>query len=207
MLVLLRARQAADSFDLDIWQFAVDLSDLVGSGLTKTDCRTLVCGGFVCHAREISMAGEGKRTFQNPANLTFGYDSCFVLTDRGESVLAKLRWLDDATSTRSGVSQETPRWDQERHELWFGDIVIKRFRQPAPNQEKILDAFQEENWPRRIDDPLGPRAGYDPKRRLHDTIVSLNRNQKGSSVRFFGDGTGQGVCWEIADDSEEIASK
>jgi hypothetical protein len=34
--------------------------------------------------------------------------------------------------------------------------VVKEFKLPAPNQETILTAFQEEGWPPRIDDPLPP---------------------------------------------------
>src|SRR5947207_475841 len=34
------------------------------------------------------------------------------------------------------------------------ELLVKHFRRPAPNQYLILDVFQEENWPERIDDPL-----------------------------------------------------
>jgi hypothetical protein len=64
-------------------------------------------------------------------------------------------------------------------------------------QEAILMAFEEEKWPPRIDDPLPGNADLLPKRRLHDTIKSLNRNQKNCLVRFMGDGTGEGVRWEL----------
>ena len=58
-------------------------------------------------------------------------------------------------------------------------------------------AFEEEDWPVRIDDPLPPRSGLDPKRRLHDSIKSLNRHQKSRVLRFCGDGSGEGVRWEL----------
>ncbi len=58
-------------------------------------------------------------------------------------------------------------------------------------------AFEEENWPRRIDDPLFPEVEICPKRRLHDTIKCLNRRQENKIVRFRGDGTGTGVLWEL----------
>ena len=78
--------------------------------------------------------------------------------------------------------------------------VIKRYRVPAPNQELILSAFQEEGWVPRIDDPLAPQLNQDSKRRLHDTINSLNRNQKQSLIRFLGDGKGEGIRWEFANE-------
>ena len=45
------------------------------------------------------------------------------------------------------------------------------------------------------DDPLAPKLNQDSKRRLHDTINSLNRNQKHALIRFLGDGKGEGVRW------------
>ena len=58
-------------------------------------------------------------------------------------------------------------------------------------------AFEEESWPPRIDDPLPPHPDLMPKRRLHDTIKSLNRNQKNHVIRFMGDGTGEGIRWGL----------
>jgi hypothetical protein len=61
----------------------------------------------------------------------------------------------------------------------------------------ILDAFEELGWPRHIDDPLPPHREQDPKRRLHNTIDSLNRGQVNRFlIRFRGNGTGRGVGWE-----------
>ncbi len=80
----------------------------------------------------------------------------------------------------------------------MGAAVVKQYKVPAPNQERVLAAFEEEGWPVHIDDPLPPSNDQDPKRRLHDTINSLNRNQKRSLLRFIGDGSGQGLRWELA---------
>jgi hypothetical protein len=67
---------------------------------------------------------------------------------------------------------------------------------PAANQEIILQAFQEERWPACIDDPLPPHPCIDPKRRLHDTLNSLNRHQREPFIHFFGNGKGEGVRWQ-----------
>ena len=79
----------------------------------------------------------------------------------------------------------------------MGEVVVKRFRWPAENQEQVLDAFQEEGWPSRIDDPLRRDAKVCPKRRLHDTLKCLNRKQINEVIKFRGDGTGLGVLLEI----------
>ncbi len=60
-----------------------------------------------------------------------------------------------------------------------------------------MSAFQEDGWPARIDDPLPPTPETDPKRRLSDAIKCLNRKQLNPLLRFSGDGTGEGVLWDL----------
>ena len=91
----------------------------------------------------------------------------------------------------------TPTWDCGRQELRLGSQIVKEYRLHSPNQVTILTAFEEDGWPAKIDDPLLPHADMDAKQRLHDTIKSLNRNQKRPLIRFRGDGTGQGIRWEL----------
>jgi hypothetical protein len=93
-----------------------------------------------------------------------------------------------------------PLWDPECRRLWLGRRLLKEFRQPAPNQTRLLDAFQESGWAaQHIDDPL-PRADWegeeDARRRLHETVKNLNRSLPAGTLWFRGDGTGQGVRWE-----------
>ena len=89
-----------------------------------------------------------------------------------------------------------PIWDAERRELRVDGALVKRFRQPAPNQETILSVFEELGWPARIDDPLPPKPEIDAKTRLLTTLKSLNRHQHRPLIRFRGDGTGTGVLWQ-----------
>jgi hypothetical protein len=104
----------------------------------------------------------------------------------------------DREPTRSTkLSHPVPVWDMKLHELRLGKRVIKRFTHPAPAQELILSAFQEENWPTAIDDPLTVQFLQDPKRRLHYTIRNLNRAQKPFRLRFFINGNGQTIRWEL----------
>ena len=77
-----------------------------------------------------------------------------------------------------------------------GDLIVKQYRLRSASQEAVLDAFEEEGWPCRIYDPLPPRGDACPKQRLHWTINRLNGHQENHLVRFFGDGTGEMVCWE-----------
>lgn len=95
-----------------------------------------------------------------------------------------------------------PCWDPQLRELRVGHVLVKRFRQPSTNQERILLAFEEEGWPPRIDDPLPPDPQHDTKQRLRTTLKSLNRNEQHGLIRFHSDGTGQGVLWDLAEETE-----
>ena len=90
-----------------------------------------------------------------------------------------------------------PLWDRDARELRVGDVVIKRFKWPAENQERVLDAFEDNGWPPRIENPLDQHPSICPKRRLHDTIKCLNRKQLNELIKFRGDGTGHGVLFEF----------
>jgi hypothetical protein len=210
--LLMEARQYAAEVKRDIWDFAVEIDTLRQAGCTNSEFRWFVCKGYVDHAKETTLAGDEARTFQRqqrPGGLTFSRRTCFVLTDGGNrfacSVLTELSADTPCglvACTNSVPETPKPRWDRERQELRFGDTVVKQFKVPAANQERILAAFEEEGWPVRIDDPLPPNSDQDSKRRLHDTINSLNRNQKSNLIRFVGDGSGQGVRWEMAGGAE-----
>jgi hypothetical protein len=99
-------------------------------------------------------------------------------------------------SSSAGVTILTPRWDPARRELIVDGQLVKRFRVPAPNQEAVLAAFEEEGWPSRVFDPLSPKDDVEPKRRLQETIKALNCSRLARVIRFCGDGTGQGILWE-----------
>jgi hypothetical protein len=79
--------------------------------------------------------------------------------------------------------------------VWQGERV-KSLRYDAANQRLVLDAFEEEGWPQRIDDPLPPRKRHSRKKRLRETVEALNKGLHPPHLRFHGDGTGQGIRWE-----------
>jgi hypothetical protein len=90
----------------------------------------------------------------------------------------------------------TPRWDGMARELWFGNVLVKRFRVPAESQRRILTEFEESGWPRCIDDPLPAIDGGDQWRRLKKAIHGLNKSQENPLIEFHGNGTGDGIWWE-----------
>jgi hypothetical protein len=204
MALLLEAHRYAQDVQRPLWDFAVEIGELRKAGLTHNDLRWLICKKYVEHARETTLAQEESRSFRRRRSLCFGRRTCFVLTLPGvgfaQQSLKMLRVQRRFRVADLGVVPSPklrPQWDRDRQELRVGSFVVKQFKVPAVNQERLLAAFEEEGWPVRIDDPLPPQKDQDPKRRLHDTINSLNRKQRYPLIRFLGDGTGQGVRWQL----------
>lgn len=204
---LLRAYEYASDVSCSVWEFAVELREILSDELTRSDIRWLLQKGYAEHAREVTLPGEETREFHRVRGLTFTKRSCLVLTKRGAALLKQLREaartlqnqrrVDSPSQAMGHIRCAIPHWDRDRQELRVDGQIVKQFKVPAPNQEMLLAAFEEEGWPPRIDDPLPPQEDQDPKRRLHDTINSLNRNHRIDMIRFLGDGTGTGVRWEI----------
>lgn len=167
-------------------EFAVSLGELGRSGLTHIDAKWLLRKGFI----RLSPSDRRVR-----AQARWNPSTSLVLTDQGFSFLAGNDLAQQTTPTPlAGV----PRWDALNRTLWFDDVLIKRYRVPAENQELVLSAFEEEGWPHHIFDPLPPKQGLNCQRRLHDTINRLNRHQLTRALRFYGNGNGRAICWEPA---------
>ncbi len=199
-LVLLReAHEAAQLFRRDAWEFAVEIGQLHAAGLTNTHVRGLMCLGYTLHAVEKPRSRCSRRLFHPPANLSLSDTSCFILTETGLKMAARQLRSTTALSARLHEPPRRPVWDPLLRQLRWHGHVVKHFRLPAPNQEAILAALEEEGWPPRMDDPLPLSADIDPKVRLHDAIKALNRHQCRRLLSFRGDGTGQGITWhEVA---------
>ncbi len=197
---LLRSRGYAVDVGCDRWQFAVELDRLEKLGVTSSDLRWLVLKGFLEHQRELTVAEDRSRRFEPCANLRFSPASNFLLAEAAVPLVESQADLEsDRVWQRTDdiVKPQTPRWDSDERILWVGNQVVKEYRVRSPNQEAVLSAFEEERWPRYVDDPLSPTPEQNPKQRLRDTIKWLNSNQRNSLIRFSGDGTGERVGWRF----------
>ncbi len=203
---LARAFEFSVDCDRSKWDFAVELADLDALGVSHDELRWMIGKGLVEQAREIVESRGMGRAFEPTGGFSLAAESCFVVTAAGLQLAKDL--TTEAPQGGGGISASQthvpldvstmrPTWDDQRHELRLGDVLVKRFKWRAINQEAILAAFHEEGWPPRIDDPLPPVPETDPKRRLSDTIKCLNRKQQNSLLRFSGDGTGEGVLWNL----------
>ncbi|HEV3256737.1 MAG TPA: hypothetical protein VG013_07660 [Gemmataceae bacterium] len=202
--LLLQAGRYARDVHREPWDFALEIGGLHDAGLTPNDLRWLVLKGYVEHAAEVT--GRAGRRFRPAGVVAFAPNSCFVLTDKGarfaQDECFQANPLPGAAAggrrreAGDTAPADAPRWDDDRRTLCVGRQVVKRYRRPAPNQVAILAALEEEGWPPRVDDPLPPLPDLEPKRRLSDAIQALNLHRESELIRFRGDGTGTGVCWE-----------
>lgn len=188
IVALQRLMQAyADAKDTKkpVWEFAVRLPGLLEAGATETDLRWLVARRYVEQAVEETRGGATERSFRLATALTFGEDTCFVLSEAGGTYVKHHRVLADRV-----------RWDSACRELRVGDKVAKRFLRDAPAQRAVLEAFQAANWQRRVDVRLPANGHRDPTHRLREVVAELNKGLDQSLIRFRMDGLGEGVIYD-----------
>lgn len=217
--MLLRARLYAQREQCNPWQFAVELEEFRYAGISRTELRWMLLNELVEHAQEVLDWNSSRRKFKQLPKHIVPADACFILSDLGLSHLVNRE--PGGSSKRNGrlgvelsenlkvhldTCTETviPEWDGAQKLLSLNGVLVKRYRFPAPNQEVVLAAFQEEQWVRRIDDPLRPVSEQDSRRRLNDTIKCLNRKQTHPLIAFCGDGTGTGVVWQLRTGLAEV---
>ena len=125
---------------------------------------------------------------------------CVVTLARRLSLISECdaNWLLDSVGEpfaqpTPSKRQRIPEWNGDTLELTFNGIVVRKLRSRgvARNVSLILDVFEEEHWPPRIDDP---HSGGPESQRLHATIRSLNNGLLG--IKFHSDGSGGGVVWK-----------
>jgi hypothetical protein len=199
--LLAQAQDYARRCGQDAREFALEIGQLWRAGLTNSEVRLLVFEGLIEHVRDGTRPGAARRALRHVANVRLDELGCVVLTGAGAALAGALEGLATSPLGMAGAADDLvspgdlPRWDPTVRELWLGRLLVKRFRRPAPNQKCVLAAFQEEQWPERIHDPLPPRGDRDQVCTVHDTVVRLTRAQQWRLLHFRGDGTGQGVRW------------
>jgi hypothetical protein len=109
---------------------------------------------------------------------------------------ADFQWLARETGEESlpapPVSPK-PSWNSDRCELFFEGAVIRKIRgrSVATNLVMILDSFQQQGWPDRIDYPF---SGIRDPQRLREAVATLNEGV--TAIRFRCDGSSAGILWE-----------
>jgi len=182
-------------------QFSLEIEQLTGIGVSYSELRWMIAKGLVRHLIEMTLDGDECRHFRHVASGKLCSTSCFLITEHGRSLLSLTAFsappIRIEKPSPDGTQTQRPVWDPDRQELSLLGHLVKRFRLPSHNQVAVLATFEEEAWPVKVYDPLPVTTGVDPRRRLQDTIKGLNRSQKNPLLHFQGDGSGEGIVWEI----------
>lgn len=91
----------------------------------------------------------------------------------------------------------SPSWDSAAHTLFWQGAAAHHFRKEAPDQELILDEFQNAGWPSFLEISDLENNRTISKKRLRITVMNLNTSLK-DAVHFRLEGSGRRICWEPA---------
>jgi hypothetical protein len=197
MTALAEAYEAANQAGDCRWQFSVEAKVLREQGASLSVLRSLVRAGLAEHRQEFTRRHDIARKFKPLANLSFPQRACLTLTDAGAELAQSSPGALDSEGTKGATNTKTPHWDPLRRELWFAGQLVKAYRVPAANQQRVLAAFEAAGWPSSIADPLDSETDQTRDRQLNRTIQKLNHANQQDLIRFHGDGTGQRICWEL----------
>jgi hypothetical protein len=224
LALLWRAYICAHAAGANVGDFDLRTGRLYLAGTTSSDLRWMVAKGFVERGQETPGYNDTDRSPRRSKGCSFNEHTSLILTPRGAALAEQVfgntaRWRQATLSALAAVAAETPalatgrhaayetnrpatsalnpHWNAARRELFWGGRIVKRFRVPARNQERILSVFEEASWAEHIHDPLPVTYDIDAPTRLHDAINRLNKCQINPLLRFRGDGRGTGVLWEL----------
>lgn len=175
---------------------AMTAGELCKQGLTKYSLEWLVAKGLLAPVQQQKWNGSTRNN--SNSSIPFHDLTLFSLTATGLQLAEQLA-TPNAMGTAS-VDQprgvDVPFWDNQLRKLYWQRKIVKQFRTPAQNQERILDAFDVSGWASRIENPLTAMDDVGSQQQLHEAVRRLNGKQREGRIRFTCDGTGRGICWE-----------
>src|SRR5580704_18039105 len=143
LALLMDAATCAQDVGAELWQFSVEISAFLRSGLTTNECRWLVAKGFAKHACEMTTPDADRRVFQPCTNLALPKRTCFVITDRGMTCATELLRSQPKRHTPgpkpstshlrqasgNGEPQAAMRTgDSDRQQLRVGRVIVKELK-------------------------------------------------------------------------------
>jgi hypothetical protein len=160
----------------DVWEWALKRCRLLQAGMSEEVLLGLLDAGLLAQqGYDVALTTEGV-DWALGLNLAPERQSCV-----GPTVVLAARVV--------------PVYDRNGRRLYFEGRLVKRFRQHAENQEKLVLAFEADHWAHAIKSPLSWDEDVDPKERLRDTLRRLNQGHQEARLHFFLNGDGL-VWWE-----------
>jgi hypothetical protein len=181
------------------WDFAVSSAELNKTGATDGQLKVLVAGGYLRRRNDPSRRSRRGEERGRPPKAVPRTTPLFVLTPVGADLAREKTAAESPDGAGGGTSANRcdPRPSWEGRVFCFGGQVLKTFRRHAPEQERILDEFQNAGWPPRLANPLVREGHAHCAKQLRDVLRLLNRGQEPWSIYFETDADGKGVRWSI----------
>ena len=103
--MLAQARWYAEDVRWNLWDFAVEVREVLRCGVCLSDLRWLVANGLAEHADEITAPPDQRRRFKPTAPGSLTLASCFVITDIGMRLADDGRVMVSPVHPLTGESQ------------------------------------------------------------------------------------------------------
>jgi hypothetical protein len=175
-------------------EFAVPLASVLQTGVTEGELRQLISAGYIeCRTKPPESSKLSPAVFAEEPGWYEWF--AFHLTPAGTSLA--LQHLPLEVSAESLTPEPVkPCW--RKRELWFRNILVKRFTRVAKNQMRVLDLLEQRGWPSRLDNPFESDVDCPALDRLINTVSSLNRLQENRVLVFEPEPGGGGLQWREA---------
>jgi hypothetical protein len=93
-----------------------------------------------------------------------------------------------------------PSWNRHEGTLMLNGVQCHEYKDPAENQRKVLDAFEDLGWPEVIESPWLDTK--DPQQETHRRVLKeLNRTLR-NCITFHSKGKGTRIAWRRSKPSE-----
>ncbi len=190
LLQLLEAAELARSSGRSAADFAIELPHLILAGSTAGAVKWLISNNLANH---IAAGKQLSDRVSLAKRLLLSERSRFTLSAQGLALAEAVAQDQQAPATKAKSIK--PRWKASDFELSYRGRLVMRLTPRAELQILVLEAFEEDHWCRRIDDPL-PGGHLDPEKRLRNVVYRLKEALIEPLLDFHTDGSGRGVYWE-----------
>jgi hypothetical protein len=87
---LVQSFDYANDLGVDVWEFGIELDELLKAGMSRCDLRWLLLKGYAEHAAEATSRGSAVRRFTPLSSPNFRERVVFILTDSGREAFRRL---------------------------------------------------------------------------------------------------------------------
>jgi hypothetical protein len=148
---------------------------------------------------KLQLGGDLQKSYKRLGTVSIWMETRHVSFTRAVvEVAGEIGFLDESTYRwlLREIGDEPPQpgrpfWDVTTGKLQLGKKVIRSVRVMSnpTNIHQILEEFQLQQWPSRVDNPFGS-----DQQQLHQTLRSLNHGLE--KIRFRAQEGGEAVTWE-----------